>query len=119
MQVINRSKDRVVAKTVHVADTFRSRLKGLLGRKDFPPGEGLVLHPCSSVHTCFMKFPIDVVFLDRQGRVVYLQENLIPWRFTPIVRKAATVVELPPGSIEAGCIKSGDTLILVGGVLNV
>ncbi|SHE87710.1 DUF192 domain-containing protein [Desulforamulus putei] len=119
MQIINRSKEKVIANTVMMADTFWLRLKGLLGRKGLPAGEALVLYPCSSVHTCFMRFAIDVVFLNRQGKVVYQQENLVPWRFSPMVRDAVAVVELPLGSIKASGIEPGDTLAFVGGVSNV
>ncbi|MCL5290069.1 MAG: DUF192 domain-containing protein [Bacillota bacterium] len=119
MKIINCSSGKTLADSALMADTFWARLKGLLGRNTLPHGEALILQPCSSVHTCFMKFSIDVVFLDQLGQVIQLHENLSPWRFTPIVRNAATAVELPIGTIKAGDIKSGDTLIWVGGVLNV
>lgn len=111
MKIVNLSSEKILAGNALMANTFWSRLKGLLGRNTLPPEEALILQPCSSVHTCFMKFSIDVVFLDQQGQVVKSHENLPPWRFTPIVRNATTVVELPAGTIKAGDVKSGDTLI--------
>lgn len=111
MKIVNLSSEKILANNALMADTFWSRLKGLLGRNTLPPGEALILQPCLSVHTCFMKFSIDIVFLDQQGRVVKLHENLPPWRFTPIVRNATTVVELPAGTIKAGDVKADDTLI--------
>ncbi|CCO07021.1 DUF192 domain-containing protein [Desulforamulus hydrothermalis] len=116
MQLVNCTKNTIIAQQVNLADTFWLRLKGLLGRKHLPAGQALVLYPCSAVHTFFMQFAIDLVFLDKQGTVVRLQENMVPWRLSPYVPRAVVAVELPLGSIKAGCIEHGDTLAIVGGV---
>jgi len=111
MRIINQTRDKLVASQTILANTFLSRLKGLLGRQKLDPGQALALYPCSSVHTWFMKFAIDVVFLNSQGAVIHLQENLAPWRCSPIIRGAVTVVELPAGGIRSGSILMGDTLV--------
>ncbi|WP_003541779.1 DUF192 domain-containing protein [Desulfotomaculum nigrificans] len=111
MRIINQTKNELLADQTLLANTFLARLKGLLGRRELSRGEALALYPCSSVHTCFMKFAIDVIFLDPAGRVIYLQENLIPWRCSPFVKGAVTVVELPAGSIRDSRTMVGDLLV--------
>ena len=64
-----------------VASRFLHRAKGLIGRKTLPPGEGLLIERCNAIHTFFMRFPIDAIFLDRRGRVVKTVRNIRPWRF--------------------------------------
>lgn len=93
-----------------MANTFWLRLRGLLGRTALPPYHALILQPCASVHTCFMKYPIDVIFLSVNGKVIHLQENMVPWRSSPIVRESSTVVELCVGGIRAGKVLPGDIL---------
>jgi len=93
----------VLATRVEFATTFGARLKGLLGRPSLPPGASLVLHPCSSIHTFFMRFPIDVLFLNADFEVLAVMNNLPPYRISRIVKGARMVVELPAGTI----IKTG------------
>lgn len=64
-----------------VARTLCERMRGLLGRRSLPPGEGLLILKCNAIHTCFMKFAIDATFLDRHDRVVKVVRNIRPWRF--------------------------------------
>lgn len=66
--------------TLHRADRFLSRLRGLMGKPAMAPNEVLWISRCNSVHTCFMRFPIDVVFLDRQNRIMRVRTGLKPWR---------------------------------------
>ena len=93
-----------------LADTALARMKGLLGRKALPSGEGILLRPASSVHTAFMRFPIDAVFLDRELRVLEVAENLRPWR-TAARRKAHAVLELPAGESDRRGLSPGDRLV--------
>jgi uncharacterized membrane protein (UPF0127 family) len=65
---------------IEVASSFLQRLKGLLGRADLSANEALLLAPCSNIHTAFMRFPIDVVFLDRQGTILAVFDDVQPWR---------------------------------------
>ncbi|WP_368736066.1 DUF192 domain-containing protein [Ectobacillus ponti] len=94
------------------ADTFLSRLKGLMFRRQPLQQEGLWLLPCSSIHMCFMNFSIDAVFLDKNNRVVRLASHVKPWRFIAPVTSASSVLELPAGSIEMLHLQTGDTLHL-------
>jgi uncharacterized membrane protein (UPF0127 family) len=88
------------------------RLAGLLPRAGLAEGEALFIEPCTSIHNCFMRFPIDVAFLNREGRVVALYHHLKPWRFSWIHLTAKGALEAPAGSLaKAGVIK-GDVLTL-------
>ncbi len=107
--VVNSSTNTTIADKVILADTFLSRLTGLLGRKHLSPGEGLIITACKSIHMVFMKFAIDVVFLDKNNRVVGLVENIKPFQFSPVFFKANCAVELPSGSIAQYNVQSGHT----------
>lgn len=82
-----------------VADTMLPRMKGLLGRRELPPGEGMLIEPAPSIHTFFMRFPIDAVFLSRDNEVLKVSPNVKAWR-TRSCRRAFAVLELAAG--EAG-----------------
>lgn len=101
----------VVASAVELADTRETRRRGLLGRESLDASSALILLPCFSVHTAFMKFPIDVVFIDREGVVVRVVKNLTPWRMAGAWR-AHAVVELAGGSLRAHEVRRGDRLYL-------
>jgi uncharacterized protein len=104
---------RVVCERCAIADSFVPRLRGLLGRRELPTGEGLLLSPSSSIHTFFMRFPIDAVFLDRGFRVVGVAPNVRPWRLAGR-KRARRVLELPAGESERRRIRAGDQLTVVG-----
>jgi uncharacterized membrane protein (UPF0127 family) len=87
-------------------------MRGLLGRRELPVGEGLLLQPAPSVHMFFMRFPIDVVFCDRDLRVVDVRSNLRPWR-TASKRGARAALELPAGEAARRGVEVGDVLELV------
>ncbi len=95
-----------LAGQVEVARTFPKRLKGLMFRREMQPGTALLLSPCSQIHTCFMRFNLDVLFLDKDGIVLYVMENLKPWRISPIIWRASGTLELPAGTLQ-GRIKQG------------
>jgi len=97
--VIVRSDGAIACERCTVADRMLSRMKGLLGRKDLPTGEGILIRPAPSIHTFFMRFPIDVVFLSRQGDVLKIAEHVAPWRARSC-RHSYAVLELAAG--EAG-----------------
>lgn len=94
-----------------MADRPFGRLKGLLGRRSLPSGEGLLLRPASSVHMFFMRFPIDVAFLDRELRVLSIKRELKPWRAAGR-RGAHAALELPAGECERRGLQPGDQLEL-------
>jgi uncharacterized protein len=99
----------VVVGRCFVADKPWSRMRGLLGRSELPVGEGLLLKPCGSVHMFFMRFAIDVVFLDRELTAVGVVPELRPWR-TAGRRGAKAALELPAGEAARRGIKPGDRL---------
>lgn len=84
---------------ISLATSMTARMKGLLGKNTLPPGKGLLIRPCKGIHTFLMKFPIDVIFLDKDNQVIALFRELPPNRLTNIYPKAASVLELPAGTI--------------------
>ncbi len=106
---LRRADGVVVCERCLVADRPLSRMKGLLGRSELPPGEGIFIRPCRSIHTFFMRFPIDAVFVDRAGVVKKIVTNLKPWR-TAGARCAHAVVELAAGEAERRDLAPGDHL---------
>jgi uncharacterized protein len=107
---VRREDGRVVCERCRIAASPSSRLRGLLGRKGLEAGEGLLLRPASSIHTCFMRFPIDAVFVDRDGTVVRITRELRPWRAAGR-RGARAVLELAAGECERRGVKQGDRLV--------
>ena len=103
----------VVAEHVEIADSMWSRFMGLMFRPALPPGHGLALQPCSSIHMFFMRFALDVAFLDRDGRVVRTYHAIKPWRISRVVRGARSAVELPAGTLRAAGVERGAVLRLV------
>jgi uncharacterized protein len=101
-----------LATHLRVADGMFSRMRGLLGAPEPQPAEGLLLVPCSGVHMFGMRYALDVVFLDRDNRVVRLAPKLRPQRMIPWVRHAHQALELPVGAIEASDTRVGDTILL-------
>ena len=99
MRILNRVTGSLLCENVTVADTFLSRLKGLLGRKELKQGEGLLLPRCSAVHTMFMSIPIDVIFFLETGEVLAIHEHLGPWKLASCGVHAASALELPAGVI--------------------
>lgn len=110
MHIINRTRGAALAREAGIAGTWFARLKGLLGKKSLKAGEGLVLTPCNAIHTCFMRFAIDVVFINAYGRVLKVDEDLAPFRFSAQVKGAARVVELPAGTLRQSGTEVGDIL---------
>ncbi|MGO0121785.1 DUF192 domain-containing protein [Desulfothermobacter acidiphilus] len=106
----NRSRDCLLAKQLHLAQRWWQRLRGLLGRAPLRPGEGLLLEPCWSVHTFFLPYPIDVLFYDREHKVVACFVELNPWRATPLIRRARGAVEFPAGTLRFTSTQMGDRL---------
>jgi uncharacterized membrane protein (UPF0127 family) len=95
---------------ITVADSVRTRLRGLLGRRELEPGEGLLLRPANSVHTAFMRFSIDVVFLDGELHVLDVVEAVEPWRLKTR-RRARAVLELGAGEAARQGIVPGKRLV--------
>lgn len=110
-QWLNQSRgDALIASRAERADTFGSRFKGLLGRTGLEEGGGLHIEPCNSIHMFFMKFAIDVLFLDDELRVVRAIPGIKPWRVTRVYSAAQSVLELPVGVIARTATAPGDVL---------
>ena len=111
LSLLNRRTGQVLAGVVEIAETRKARNQGLLGRDAMEASAALVLTPCCSVHTAFMRFAIDVVFIDRNGRVVRIVNALPPWRAAWSIR-AHSVIELAAGRLQADDLRAGDAVYL-------
>jgi uncharacterized membrane protein (UPF0127 family) len=100
---------RVVCERCVLADTALARMRGLLGRRSLPSGEGILLRPAGSVHTAFMRFAIDAVFLDKELRVVKISADLKPWRMAG-ARRSKSVLEIAAGEAARRGLTVGDRL---------
>lgn len=109
LQVTNLTRRTVLATRMEVAGTGAKRNKGLLGREGLADGEGLWIVPCESVHTFFMRFAIDLVYLDREKRVKKVRSDVGPWRLSACF-SAHSILELPSGTIRATRTQPGDVL---------
>ena len=96
---------------VFIADSFLTRLAGLMFRKELLPSTGLLLIPCNSVHMCFMRFAIDVVYLDQDYSIIKIVKNLQPWIGLSMCRKARAVVEVTAGEAKRCGLEVGRKLI--------
>ena len=110
MQCFLQRSGEVLASHVEVANTYLTRLKGLMFRRELAAGHALLLDPCPQIHTCFMQFAIDAVFLDKEGTVLYVKEQMKPWRWGRFVRGSRYTLELPGGTL-AGRVHKGDVLV--------
>lgn len=109
MVIVNVTRGTTIARHIDIAASFRSRAKGLIGRKDLPPDHALVLHPCNSVHALFLTFPLDVIYLDRDDRVLRVF-CLRPWHIGPILWQSRTVIELPTDTVARTGTVVGDLI---------
>lgn len=109
MKITNITRKTVLASAAEVAAHGAARRKGLLGRNSLPAGEGLWIVPCESVHTFFMKFPIDLVYLNRKKVVKKVRSNVGPWRISACL-SAHSIIELPSGTVHATQTQPGDQL---------
>lgn len=113
MKAINITSKKELADNLTLARGILKRMKGLLGRVELPAGEALLIKPCNSVHTIGMRFPIDVIFLDKKNMVVAVKKNLLPNRLTRIYFRAASVLELPCGIIDNTLTNIGDEIAFI------
>ena len=107
---INATRNVSLADRGRLAANAWLRFKGLLGSKSLANGEALLIRPCQSVHTLFMVYPIDVLFVNRDSRIVHLYHSLRPFRISRLVFRAKYVIELPAGTIERTHTTVGDLL---------
>jgi uncharacterized membrane protein (UPF0127 family) len=111
VSVRNQTRQTVLAQAAEVADTSAKRRTGLLKHERLEAGEGLWIVPCESVHTFFMKFPIDLVYLDKKRRVRKLRHAVPPWRMSACLT-AHSILELPAGTVERSGTSVGDELVI-------
>lgn len=109
-KLINKSKNMEIARHLRVAESFFSRAKGLLGERQLLPRHALWIQRCTSIHTFFMRFTIDVVFVDRSLVVKAVYRDLPPWRMTWPAWGASSVFELPAGTLREARVEIGDQL---------
>lgn len=112
MKVI--SKEQVLDVPIKIAsyNTFWKRFRGLMFRLQPIMNEGILIHPCNSIHMFFMFFSIDVVFIDKNSEIVYLKENVKPWTAIFPIKKAQSALELPVGTISKFHFKVGDKIVI-------
>ena len=109
--LIEPASGRIVVPRLELALESATRRKGLLGRDRLDPGTGLIIAPSNSVHTFFMRFPIDIVFLHRTGKVLKVHHN-VPARRVAVSVFAHAVLELPAGAARADKVTVGQQLAL-------
>ncbi len=109
MKVQIKYKDKVLSDNIRIADTPVTRIIGLMFKKKISGADGLLLDPCNSIHTFFMRYSLDVVFLNKSNVVIKVIRNLKPWRMTFIYFKARKTLELPAGQLPLD-IHEGDIL---------
>ena len=110
LKLYHRATGICLADNLVLANTALKRLRGLIGRQALAPNEALWLRPCNGIHTFWMRFAIDVIFVDRQLRIVKLVENIRPFRLTLPAAQAASVIEMPAHTISQHNLRCGDEL---------
>jgi len=111
LRAINKTRNCIVAQEVTEAKSFAKRLKGLMGTRELPVGSALHILPCNSIHSFFMRFAIDVAFLDKQGKILHMLHAFPPWRLGPVVWGARSVLELRAGTLEFLKTQMGDWIV--------
>jgi uncharacterized protein len=113
VQVLNRSRQVVVAGEAEMAESVWTRFVGLMGRRKIETDTGLVIYPNNGVHMFFMRFPIDVLHVAEDGTVLRVLDGLKPWRVGPIVKRCKYTVELPAGTARKTGTQKGDKIELI------
>jgi len=114
MGAYNATTGVVLAKNLIVADNFWKRLKGLIGKRELIPDSALYLVPCNGIHTLGMSFPIDVLYLDDQLKVVHVIQNMKPYQRGPMLLSARSVLELPANTLKHANTRENDLIELEG-----
>ncbi|HWP97454.1 MAG TPA: DUF192 domain-containing protein [Syntrophomonadaceae bacterium] len=109
-KVVNQENGQILMDSGKWADTFLTRLKGLLRCKYLAPGDGLIIEPCNMVHSLGMSIPIDVLFVSRDHEILHIIDTMRPNRFSPCIKQARYVVELPAGQVHTTETRVGHRL---------
>ena len=104
----NISKGNTISENGYITTSFLERLKGLLGKKELKENECLIISPCNSIHMFFMKFEIDVLFIDKNNKVCHLINEFKPWKISKVIKESKYVIELKSKTIASKNIKLGD-----------
>ncbi|MBF6611950.1 MAG: DUF192 domain-containing protein [Chloroflexi bacterium] len=112
MLIYNTTRGTSLAADAVRASTFVARGRGLMFTSPLASGGGLVIEPCNSIHMFFMRYPLDILFLDKEGKVLFMYKGIKPWRVGRIVKGARMAVELPEGAIGGSGTAVGDTVAL-------
>lgn len=105
-----RKGDAVLIPNVDITVSFLERFKGLMFTESIPDGYGLLIRPCNQIHMMNMKFPLDVIYLAEDGTVLRIDEDIRPWKFGKLVKKAVGVVEVNAGTCARLGLEPGDRL---------
>lgn len=108
-RLLNQHSD-IVIPNLKLANTFITRFKGLMGSNVLSKDEGLLITPCQQVHTHFMAYPLDLVFIDQEDKVIEILTNIKPWRFSKYIKKSKAILELSANTANEK-IQLGDTLV--------
>ena len=106
-KILNSSNDITLLEDASLADSYFTRLKGLLGKSSLKDDEGLIIKPCNSVHTIGMKFSIDIAFVDKNNVIIHIIKDMVPGKLSSIVKKSSYVIESKGGLFE-GKVNIGD-----------
>ena len=112
VKVNNISRDSELISVGRMANNPWTRLRGLIGVRNLPEGQGIVIEPCHGVHCMFMSIPIDVVYVDKQHKVIALDRAMKPWKIGKIYRNSQYVIEAAVGTIDRSKTQIGDQLEL-------
>ena len=110
MKLVNAATNEIIADKLVMKDSFFGRFWGLLGTKSLGDGEGIILKPCTQIHTFFMRMPIDAVFIGNNLEVLHVIENMGAWRLSPLLLKSVYTVEVGAGALK-GRLKKGDSIV--------
>lgn len=108
-KIINKTNNSCIASNAIVAKTFFQRLIGLISRDSISAEEALIFYGVSSIHMFFMRFPIDVLYLDKEMKVLKIKHSLLPWKMS-YCPGARITIELSAGKAKSTLVKAGDTL---------
>lgn len=113
MKLINKTSNTVISENLMVADTYFKRLKGLMFTKELPYENALYIVPCNEIHTFFMNYSIDVLYLDANNNILSIDEKLQPRKIGKRVKNTVSVIELPSGKIKKADIKVGQMIAFI------
>jgi hypothetical protein len=113
MKIINKNRNTTLAEDAVIAGTPLKRMVGLLDRRQFEQGQALIIKPCNSIHTLFMRFAIDVIFVDSNNKIIKTIRNMQPFRISAIYLNALFTIELPAGTLEKTSTQTGDHIAII------